>query len=426
MRPRATCALGSAGGGAAADSGVAMAKATDETRRMPPVWLMGAGYLPLAVFGSVMLITTPQLLAAIHTPEPQIASVTAIALTPGFLSIPLSPILDWRLSRRTYAIGLAVIGALCAFAALMSLHHIVWLTALLFAGNMAISLCCNAVGGWFGNLTRTEDKAALGAWFTVANIGGGGLAVAGSIFLVRHLPHGIGEAVVGLLVLIALPLFILTPCPPADRRLASEGFRDFARDVLALLRKPEVWWILTLFMLPSASFALTNTLGGFGRDFAISEQMVGLIGGAGVAVAGVFGSLTVPMLARRIRPVNLYLWIGGGGALFTLALTLAQHSPLTFGVAMLGENVFQAAAFSAANLIALRAVGHDNPLAATQFGLLIGASIVPLSYMQMIDGNAYALGGVNGSFLADALLSGLVCLLLGLVIWRRRPAVAAI
>ena len=64
---------------------------------------------------------------------------------------------------------------------------------------------------------------------------------------------------------------------------------------------------------------------------------------------------------------------------------------------MLGQNVFQAAAFSAANAITLRAIGHDNPLAATQFGVLVGATQIPLTYMQMIDGNAYGLGGVTAT-----------------------------
>jgi len=398
----------------------------ETTRPLPPLWVMGLGFLPLGVFGSVMLITVPELLAADHVPEPQIAMATAIGLTPGFLSIAVAPLLDWRFSRRVYAIGLALAGAILNFLSLMAIRNVELLTLFLFLGNMAISLCVSAVGGWFGNLVPTEDKGRLGAWFTVANIGGGGAVAAAAIFLLRALPYEIGAIIISVLVIAVLPLFFLTPCPPADGRLASESFRDFVRDVLALLRMPIVLWTLLLFLMPSASFALTNTLGGFGRDFHTSEQLVGLLGGVGSTVAGVVGSLLMPPLANRVEPRGLYLMVGTVGAAFTLALTLIPHTPASFGLAMLGENVFQAAAFATAYAIILRTIGHENPLASTQFGLLLGASVVPLSYMQVIDGHAYGFGGVNGSYLADALISGGVCLALAALFWALRRSIPSV
>ncbi len=397
-----------------------------EARALPPVWLMGFGFLPLGVTGTVMLLTIPTLLASNHVPEPQIAGVTAIGLIPGFCSFVLAPLLDWRFSRRTYAVVFAVVGALCTFGALMSLTYLVLLSWLLFASSMAIGLCVAAVGGWFGSLTRKEDGAALGAWFTVANLGGGGFVAGIAIYLLRDLPYVAGAGVIGLLAVAALPLFFWVPCPPADGRLAGESFRDFARDVLAILRKSSVLWTLLLFLAPAASFALTNTLSGMGRDFHTPEKLVGLIGGAGVLAAGIVGSLLVPRISRGVAPRPLYLFVGGFGALFSAAMVLLPHTPTTFGLALLGENVFQAAAFSVENLIVLRSVGQNNPLAATQFGLLNAASSLPLTYMQVIDGQAYGIGGVNGSYLADAGISGGVCLILALTLWifrRRLPAI---
>ena len=392
-------------------------------RPLPPVWLMGFGFLPLGASGSIMLITVPQLLAANHVPEPQIASVTAIALFPGFSSFLLAPLLDWRFSRRAYAIGLTILSGLSMFGALVFIRDLRLLAAMLFVSNTAISLCVAAVGGWFGNLTPTEDKPALGAWFTVSNLGAGGVVASLAIYLLRDLPYALGAGVLCLSIVMILPLYFLTPCPPADGRLASESFREFARDVLALLRRPAVLWALLIFLMPSASFALTNTLSGFGRDFSISEKMAGLIGGVGIAIAGVVGSLVVPELAKRVAARPLYLLVGGFGAAFTLALVMLNKTPTTFGLAMLGENGFQAAAFSVAYVITLRTIGHDNPLAATQFGLLTSATSLPLSYMQVIDGQAYGSGGVNGSYLADALVSGGACVVLGLILWVWRRSV---
>lgn len=394
--------------------------------KLPPPWLLGFGYLPLAINGSVGIITVPDLLASVHVPEAQIAIVTSLFLAAGFINIPLSPLLDWRFRRRTYAIGFTILGALCNFGAMVTIHHIWLLAAFLFIGALAVAMTINAVGGWFGDLVPKEQKDSLGAWFNVINFGVGGVVAAFIVYAVRALPFPIGEAVISALMLLVLPLFILTPCPPADRKLASESFKNFAQDVGALFRRKDVQWVLLIFLAPSASFALTNTLSGFGRDFHASDELVGAIGGAGVAIAGVFGSLIVPQITKRISPVVVYLLIGLLGAATTLALIPAPRDWIVFGIAVMGQNVFQAAAFTAANAITLRVIGHDNPLAATQFGVLIGATQIPLTYMQMIDGHAYDFGGVVGTFLADALISGAACVLLGLLYWRFGRKVVAI
>ena len=80
--------------------------------------------------------------------------------------------------------------------------------------------------------------------------------------------------------------------------------------------------------------------------------------------------------------------------MFTLALMALPHTPATFAVALVGENVFQGAAFSVQFAIILRTIGNDNHFAATQFALLIAVTEVPLTYMQAIDGNAYGFGGL--------------------------------
>src|SRR5689334_5088699 len=100
-----------------------------EDRRLPPVWLMGFGFVPLGVFGGTMLIAVPQLLAANHVPEPRIAAVTAVGLFAGFGSFLLAPLLDWRFSRRTYAIGLALVTAACLVGALLTIGDLPVLAA---------------------------------------------------------------------------------------------------------------------------------------------------------------------------------------------------------------------------------------------------------------------------------------------------------
>ena len=131
-------------------------------------------------------------------------------------------------------------------------------------------------------------------------------------------------------------------------------------------------------------------------------------------------------MAKRVEPRALYLLVGIVGAAFTTLLVVLARTPVTYGLSSLGENVFQAAAFSVSNVIILRTIGHDNPLAATQFGLLNAAAGLPLAYMQAIDGHFYGFGGVSGSYLADAVVSGGACLAIGALFWALRRTIPKI
>src|SRR5947209_2618235 len=122
-----------------------------QSRWIPPVWLMGLCNFPFGSYWAVMLITMPQLLAGNGVPEPQIASITAIGLIPTFCSFLLSPVLDWRFRRRSYAIVFAGVAALMLFAALTFIHQLRLMTLLLFVGATAVTLYGAALGGWLGS-----------------------------------------------------------------------------------------------------------------------------------------------------------------------------------------------------------------------------------------------------------------------------------
>ena len=389
--------------------------------RLPPIWLLGLSQAPLGVNGAVTLLVVPQLLAARHVPEPQIAEITALALVPGFCAFLLAPILDVRLSRRTYALGFFGLCALLTFAALLAIANLQVLGALLFVALFAVQLGVSAAGGWISQLVTKDDESKLGAWFVVGNIGGFGVTSVVGVILLRDLPYALGAAILGLMVVAPVAVFAFIPAPGPDRRLARESFGQFFRDLFALVRRPAVLLALLLFGVPAASFALTNTLGGLGRDYAASEQFVALMGGAGVIVAGVFGSLIVPLLAKRASPLPLYVAIGAVGALFTLSLIVLPRDPAVYTLAMVGQNVFQSAAFATAQFVMFRLMGKDNPFAATQYALMLAAQGLPLSYMQVLDGHAYGRGGLAAMYLMDGGLGALACAVLAVLLrftWR--------
>ena len=206
-----------------------MGSPTPKTRAPPPIWLMGMGFIPLGVNGTILLITVPQLLAANHVPEAQIATITSIGLAPSFGYFLFSPLLDWRFSRRAYTIVFTLIGAACGFGSLLAIHDLRLLTVLLFIATLAISFSVAAVGGWFGNLVDTDKKAGLGAWLTVGNLrefwrGGGDRhgAAAGSPLHARR-----GDSLaLGALAPAALPDPSLPASRPASSQRKSPRFRQ--------------------------------------------------------------------------------------------------------------------------------------------------------------------------------------------------------
>ena len=387
-------------------------------RRIPALWILAIPVLTFGMMAGFVIVTLPQMLAAQGVPGGHIAVAVAIITSPGFWHFLLAPVLDVRFRRRTYALffGFLAISA----TAFTVVHHSSKgeVEAVMFIGYTSLILFGAAHGGWTGALIDHEQDSRLGAWVTICNICGGGIGILLSGFVTRHLSPVQAAAFLFVVFLAPLSVFPLIPAPAPDGTLAGESFLRFSRQVASLLKRREVLVALTLFTLPSASFALTNVLGGIGKDFHTSPGLVSLFGGAGAIAAGIIGSALVPLIAKRFPLRPLYLAIGVVGAGFTLSLLLMPRAPWTYGAAFLGENVFQAAAFATGFAVIYEVIGPGNPLAATIFALLAAAMNLPINYMEVIDGHGYDWRGVTGAFLSDALVSGVVCVLLWLVLFR--------
>jgi PAT family beta-lactamase induction signal transducer AmpG len=396
-------------------------------RRVAPVWLMGLTNAVFGMYGGILVISVPQLLSAQHVPEATIASMTAVMLSPGFWTFLVSPVLDVRFSRRWYSAFTATVAAALLVVALLNLRNLALAEILLVTGYFFANLYQSALGGWLASITTKEEESKLSVWVTVGNIGTGGAMALMTGEIVRNLPPLTAALLLGALLLLPTAVFPWMPAPGPDRRLARESFPQFFGEVVSLLKQREVLIAILLFIAPAATFSLTNFLGGLGADFHASTHVVGLVGGSGVLLGGVCGCFIFPLIDRLLPLRFLYLGIGMAGSLFTLALIAMAHTPLTFGLALIGENIFQALAITASTAIAFETIGRANPLAATTYCLMVSAFNVPIFYMLFVDGWGYARSGVGGSYAADAGFSLFSCLLLGalLILYRRyqnRPA----
>jgi MFS transporter, PAT family, beta-lactamase induction signal transducer AmpG len=397
----------------------AAARDATNTRRLPAVWILSLPWLTYGVVGGFVIVTLPQMLAAQAVPGGRIAMAVGIIISPLFWNFALAPFLDVRFRRRTYAL---VFGALAvAASALTVIQHtsLAEVEPVMTVGMLSLCLFQAAVGGWLGSLIPKEHDSRLGAWSTVYSSGGNGAGILIAGYATEHLSQVAAAALIFVVFLAPLLVFPLIPAPAPRKLPASESFSRFAREAALLLKRREVFLALPLLALPSASFALTNALGGWSGSFHASPSSVSIISGVGVIVGTIAGCSLVPPIARKLPLRPLYLCIGFLGAAFTLSLLVFPRVPAIFGLAFVGENFFQAAALATAISIIFEVIGPGNPLAATTFALLTSALCFPIDYMQFVDARAYDWLGITGAFLADAIVSGAACILLALVLRRQ-------
>ena len=394
------------------------------SRHRVPVWLMGLTNLTYGFYGGIVAFAIPQLLAARGVPEAQIAGLTAVAFSPGFWAFLFSPVLDVRMSRRGYAVVLALISAATLLVAFESLGRPALLEAVLTAGFFTAYLYQSAIGGWLSSITSAAEESTVSVWITISNVGGFGVVAVLTNQLFRVLPVGAAALVLAGSVLLPLAVFPFMQAPGPDRRLARESFGQFFGDLVKLVKRREVLVAVVLFAAPAATFSLTNFLGGRGADFHASPGFVGLVGGAGVAAGGIAGCLLFPLL-RRLLPLRpLYLAIGFVGALVTLGFIVLPATPVSYAVVLIGENLFQSLAVTTSIAITLDIIGRDNPLASTTFCFVASAYGMPISYMLYVDAFGFAWHGIAGSFVVDALAGVAAAVLLAMMLWmlaRRVP-----
>lgn len=390
------------------------------------MWMMGLTNALFGMYGGVLVISVPQLLSARQVPEATIASMTAVMISPGFWTFLVCPVLDVRFSRRWYAVVTAVVAATLLSLALLNLEHLAWVEGLLVVGFFFANLYQSALGGWLSTITTAEEKNKLSVWVTIGNISGGGAMAMITGEVVQRLAPAAAALLLGAAVLLPIAIFPWMQAPGPDRRLARESFAQFLGEVLNVLKRREVMIAIVMFIAPAATFSLTNLLGGLGNDFGASSRFVGLVGGAGVLLGGITGCLIFPLIDRLLPLRYLYLAIGVVGSIFTLGLMLLPHTPAAFALALIGENVFQAVSITASTAIAFETIGRNNPLAATNYCLMISAFNIANTYMLVVDGWGYAWRGVAGGYAMDAVLSLAAAVLLAvLLMWLSRRRILA-
>src|SRR6202034_742190 len=163
------------------------------------------------------------------------------------------------------------------------------------------------------------------------------------------------------LVACAASAFYNTYCKfLVERKYTELEILVYTSVVGCLASIPLFIWLEPLHLSTLRGLDRTAILGGLGGDFHASARVVSLAGGAGAFFPGILGCLLFPIIAKRLPLLFLYLADGILGSLFTLSLILLPHTPVTFALAIAGEYLFQAFAFSIQVGIMFETIGPNN------------------------------------------------------------------
>ena len=383
------------------------------------VWAMGLSNSAYGFSYAGVLVTMPQVMAAHGVSTPVIASITALSGLASLATFAVAPILDTLVSRRVWAHGLGFAVAVLTAIMLGVAPTGPWIAPLMMADALALVMLTTALGGWLGAALPKEMDGTIGAWFAIGNGVGFGIGAFCQYPLITQLPAPLGQIAVGVIALVPLVVLRLIPSPDAGRKAVRESFGDLGRDIGVLIKRPLVWRIAIILAMPCAAFTLTNAFGELGPDFHVSAGMVDFANGIGPTVIGMGAALFGRWCLRHMHAPLLYLGIGTVGAVFTALVIGLPHTWLVYLIAVCGENIAQSIAQVAQNAITFGSIRRGSPIAASQFGLLTTAALLPYTYMLALDGWGYKLAGnVTGQFFMDAGLSMIACLILAVPVLR--------
>jgi PAT family beta-lactamase induction signal transducer AmpG len=369
--------------------------------RKLPVWALGMANCPLGfVFG---FISTAMgiLLASRGVSVGDVSKISAIAFSPSFWAWSLSPVLDVRFTKRTYAFFFAGLAAVMLGVAVLSLGNLAVFTAATTASCVAAVLYGNSLVGWAPDFLADAEYDAMGGWLNVANLGAAGVFGAVTVICVRVMPLPIAALCLALLVFAPALLLIHFPAPRKPEGTLSENFASMGRDLRRVAGEGRLWIGLMIFLSPIA-FALTNLFSTMGADFHASEKAVTSLNGPGVAVMCSLGCLLAIPLCRRFRRRTIYMMAGVGSAVAAVAMGLLPHTVMIYAVGLLAYNFFQGFNYTAFTALELEIVGPKNALSGTMIAVLTASSNLPISTMTYIDGKVHDAHGLRAMLLTDA------------------------
>lgn len=394
-------------------------------RSHPPLWLFGVVIFASAVAPFVS-VAMPFLLRREGIPVETIAGISALTALPFTLMVAWSPLADMLLSRRNWVLVGNFVSATLLFVAILLPRpkYLALFTALLFGGNVAISLAFIALGGLMAVSVPDGARGKSAAWYTAGNAGSFPLLGGAALWVIERMTLTHAAAAIALMAFVPSLAVLFVEEPRRSLAPSRAVFRAMFHEIKILLPKRRTWLGLLIFLSPLGVGAAGSLFSGIGVDYQASPRTVlwvtGLPGGVLTIVAGAFvGGAISDWLPRRTS----YIFCGVLLALGEAAMAVAPILPATFSVGVLAIQFTGGMVGAAFSALALELSGAEPMTAGTRMALFSAANGVGASYMIWLGGRGYHGWGVRGLLGMDACL-GLVAAVVIVALFRvlREPA----
>ena len=410
--------------------------ATVNLPRTFPVWLVGVLYSASGAMNGFVGVALATLLTTRGVTNAREAEIAALVLTASYISFLLTPLVDCGLSRRVWAMLLAVVGAVCLSASVLLVGAASvggghgtganTLIAVLFTGYLATQIYSSTIGGMVPNLVAAGRQSAASAWLNVAYLGLTGVGGSLAVWEIRHLSLHTAALLVPLPILLSASPLLVTAHEDRVPRAVGQTMRQLGRDLLNTARHRSYLFALLVFLVPSATFAMQNLFGGIGRDFGASDELTGWISGVGLALACIVGAAVGGPLSSRFDRRLLFIapaMVAGAGSLLMIAALHAGWRTVTvFIVGVCFYNVMAGINYTATSALVFQIVGGGNALSATQYSISIAACNAAIAVAVALDGRGSTLAGrwagASGELLVDAMLSLVLGTAVLAAVWR--------
>lgn len=375
-----------------------------------PAWLVGITYLPFGLFSGFYMVAMPRLLGARGLPLYAIGAIVAAIQIPTFCSFLLTPLVDCGFSRRTWALLLAAISALCLAGGVLTLDRAASGTTMLFTlllvtGTLTVQMYSSTMGGMTPNLVSEEDTGSVSAFLNIANLGGVGVGGALAGFFIDHLSRTGAAVAEGALVLTPALLLLVIGSERRVPRAFGETMRRLFRDLWTVSRTRSAMVGFLIFMTPAATFAAINLLSDLGADYHVTDaKMQWLTGLANAALCSV-GALLGGWFANRVDRRMLFVGTGVVAAFASLGMAFGPHTATVLIVGVSFYYLLAGVNYVACSAAAFDIMGEENPLSATQYSLLMASCNVAIWSVTAGDSRGYKAHGATGFWLVDALFS---------------------
>ena len=402
--------------------------------------------LPFGIASGYVTVTLGYKLAHEGLNAAQVATVIAADLFPQTWKFVWAPLTDTTLTRkRWYVIGAALTAAgilACGLAPVSA--GVLVLSTFVMLMSLATTLVAMATEALIAHHTPDGVKGRASGWFQAGNLGGNGLGGGAGLWLAQHVAAG-WVSPMTLATACALSGLALLWIPDvacgrlaeaagrwttAGRRAAVERawaqLKTLLRDLWLMARSRRGFLALLVVFLPMGTGAASNLWAAVAGGWGASADTVALINGTLGGFASMLGCLIGGHVCDRIDRKVAYVLYGVAQAACGVAMALSPHTEAMFRAFTLLYALLNGMAYAGFSAVALETIGLSA--AATQYNVFASLSNMPILYMGLAEGWAYAGYGASAMLYTEAGLAAAAILVFSMAAAaasRRTPALAS-